>query len=149
MEMEKPIIRKVFVRMGICHRRGGWKFALALYTGRCFLALPICSIEKEDLVEPTRSFPGWASSSSCPNSLNLSFVFLKLIRIDWLSVILSFWYCNWTRGGGTVHWNRGHGGQFRFWPYSSIWTSKKSSVRLGKAVLWRTKSAKQAPLSLY
>ena len=32
----------------------------------------------------------------------------------------------------TVHYNRGHGGQFRFWPHSSFWASKKSSVRLGK-----------------
>ena len=26
-----------------------------------------------------------------------------------------------SRGGGTVHQNRGHGGQFRFWPHSSFW----------------------------
>ena len=30
--------------------------------------------------------------------------------------------------------NRGHGGQFRFWPHSSFWTSKKGSVRLGKDI---------------
>ena len=37
------------------------------------------------------------------------------------------------RGGGTVPQNWGPGGRFRFWPYSGIWQTKKSPVRLGKA----------------
>ena len=34
----------------------------------------------------------------------------------------------------TVHQNRGHVGQYRFWPYSSFWTISKSQVRLDKAI---------------